>query len=278
MLSSGRIESCMSRLKENNKSGLFPFVTAGDPNLEFTKSLIKSLASSGADGVEIGVPFSDPLADGPTIQRASMRALEAGTNLKSVINMISEIREELKDLPLVIMTYYNPILAMGVDIFVKESSLAGVDAVIVPDLPPEESMNLLKSMEEYPIELVFMLAPTSTDERISLVNEFGGGFIYYVAQMGVTGARESLDKDLNLSLNKINERKKLPVLVGFGIKTPQQAAEVSQFAEGIIVGSALIDLIEQNSNIEDKLDAASKYISSLKSAMNNSFSEKNRRG
>ncbi|MED5580350.1 MAG: tryptophan synthase subunit alpha [Nitrospinota bacterium] len=264
----------MSQLKNNKRSGLFPFITAGDPDLEFTKSLIRSLAASGADGFEIGVPFSDPLADGPTIQRASMRALEDGTNLKSVIKMIAEVREEFKDLPLVIMTYYNPIIAMGVDTFVQESSLAGIDAVIVPDLPPEESVELLKSMEEYPIELVFMLAPTSTDQRISLVNEFGGGFIYYVAQMGVTGARESLDKDLSLSLEKINKEKKLPVLVGFGIKTPEQAAEVSQFAEGIIVGSALIDVIEQNSDREDKLDAAAKYISSLKSAMDNSCSEK----
>ena len=278
MLSSGRIESCMSQLRENNRSGLFPFVTAGDPDLSFTKSLIKSLASSGADGMEIGVPFSDPLADGPTIQRASMRALEGGTNLKSVIKMISEIREDLKNLPLVIMTYYNPIVAMGIDVFVKECSLAGVDAVIVPDLPPEESMLLLKSMEEYPLELVFMLAPTSTEERISLVNKFGGGFIYYVAQMGVTGARESLDKDLNVSLEKINEEKKMPVLVGFGIKTPEQAAEVSQYAEGIIVGSALIDVIEQNSQREDKLEAAAKYIASLKEAMENSSSEENKRG
>ncbi len=278
MLSSGRIESCMSQLRENNRSGLFPFVTAGDPDLSFTKSLIKSLASSGADGIEIGVPFSDPLADGPTIQRASMRALEGGTNLKSVIKMISEIREDLKNLPLVIMTYYNPIVAMGIDVFVKECSLAGVDAVIVPDLPPEESMLLLKSMEEYPLELVFMLAPTSTEERISLVNKFGGGFIYYVAQMGVTGARESLDKDLNVSLEKINEEKKMPVLVGFGIKTPEQAAEVSQYAEGIIVGSALIDVIEQNSQREDKLEAAAKYIASLKEAMENSSSEENKRG
>tara|TARA_Y100000588_G_scaffold387768_1_gene486343 strand:- start:2792 stop:3598 length:807 start_codon:yes stop_codon:yes gene_type:complete len=267
----------MSQLRENNRSGLFPFVTAGDPDLNFTKSLIKSLASSGADGMEIGVPFSDPLADGPTIQRASMRALEGGTNLKSVIKMISEIREDLKNLPLVIMTYYNPIVAMGIDVFVKECSLAGVDAVIVPDLPPEESMLLLKSMEEYPLELVFMLAPTSTEERISLVNKFGGGFIYYVAQMGVTGARESLDKDLNVSLEKINEEKKMPVLVGFGIKTPEQAAEVSQYAEGIIVGSALIDVIEQNSQREDKLEAAAKYIASLKEAMENSSSEENKR-
>ena len=278
MLSSGRIELCMSELKKKNRSGLFPFVTAGDPDLDFTKSLIKSLASSGADGMEIGVPFSDPLADGPTIQKASMRALKGGTNLKSVIKMISEIREELKNLPIVIMTYYNPIVAMGVDVFVKECSLAGVDAVIVPDLPPEESMLLLNSMDEYPIELVFMLAPTSTEERISLVNKFGGGFIYYVAQMGVTGARESLDKDLNISLDKINEGKKLPVLVGFGIKTPEQAAEVSQIAEGIIVGSALIDVIEQNSQREEKLEAAGKYIASLKSAMDNSSSEENKRG
>ena len=278
MLSSGRIELCMSELKKKNRSGLFPFVTAGDPDLDFTKSLIKSLASSGADGMEIGVPFSDPLADGPTIQKASMRALKGGTNLKSVIKMISEIREELKNLPIVIMTYYNPIVAMGVDVFVKECSLAGVDAVIVPDLPPEESMLLLNSMDEYPIELVFMLAPTSTEERISLVNKFGGGFIYYVAQMGVTGARESLDKDLNITLDKINKEKKLPVLVGFGIKTAEQAAEVSQYAEGIIVGSALIDVIEQNSQREEKLEAAGKNIASLKSAMDNSSSEENKRG
>jgi len=270
MGASGRIEACFARLREEGRAGLFPFVAAGDPDLAFTRRLLPALVKAGADGFEIGVPFSDPLADGPTIQRASMRSLAAGTRLRAVIGLVGEVRGEIADCPLVLMTYYNPIIAMGVDDFVRRAAGAGVDAVIVPDLPPEEAGDMIRAMGDCPIEPIFMLAPTSTDERIGLVNRLGGGFIYYVGQMGVTGAREALDAGLAGTLARINRVKSRPVVVGFGIKTPEQAAEVAESADGVIVGSALIDVMEAEADPEAKLRAACRFVGRLREGLERS--------
>lgn len=266
----GRLEARFSRLRARGRAGLFPFVTAGDPDLAFTRELLPLLARAGADGFEIGVPFSDPLADGPTIQRASMRALAGGARLAGVLEMVAEVRPEIPDAPLILMTYYNPIVAMGLAEFARGASTAGADAVIVPDLPPEEAGALLAAMRDCPLEPVFMLAPTSTRERIELVNEAGGGFIYYVGQMGVTGARDALDADLGATLARINRVKSRPVLVGFGIKTPAQAAEAAAHAEGVIVGSALIDAMEAEEAREEKMRAAREYVASLREGLDRS--------
>ncbi len=270
MQDSGRFKACFERLRAQGRAGLYPFVTAGDPDLAFTRRLIPALAEAGADGFEIGVPFSDPLADGPTIQRSSMRSLEKGTTLRAVIDLVAGVRGEMPDAPMVLMTYYNPIIAFGLKEFCAEAARAGADAVIVPDLPPEEAGDLLEAMGEVPLEPIFMLAPTSTEERIDLVNRSGGGFIYYVAQMGVTGARESLASDLGDALERINRVKNRPVAVGFGIKTPEQAAEAGGMGDGVIVGSALIDVMEKESGAEEKLGAACRYIRSLRKALEGS--------
>ena len=266
----GRLEACFNRLRTKGRAGLFPFVTAGDPDLGFTRELLPLMTEAGADGFEIGVPFSDPLADGPTIQRSSMRSLAGGTRLGGVLEMVGEVRADIPDTPLVLMTYYNPIIAMGLAEFVRGASQVGADAVIVPDLPPEEASAIIEIMNDYPLEPVFMLAPTSTQERIELVNDVGGGFIYYVGQMGVTGARDALDSDLGATLTRINRVKDRPVLVGFGIKTPEQAAEVVSHADGVIVGSALIDVMEAEASREGKMRAACDYIASLREGLDRS--------
>lgn len=270
MQSSGRFEALFNQLKTQGRAGLYPFVTAGDPDLAFTRRLLPALAEAGADGFEIGVPFSDPLADGPTIQRSSMRSLKGGTTLKSVIKLVADVRAEVPDAPMVLMTYYNPIIAFGLKKFCSEAARAGADAVIVPDLPPEEAGELLEAMAEVTLEPIFMLAPTSTDARIDLVNRSGGGFIYYVAQMGVTGARDSLATDMGDTLERINRVKSRPVAVGFGIKTPEQAAEAGAIGDGVIVGSALIDVMEREEGDEEKIKAACRYIESLRRALEGS--------
>ncbi|MDA0999549.1 MAG: tryptophan synthase subunit alpha [bacterium] len=270
MEDAGRIEACFVRLKAEARGGLFPYVSAGDPSLEFTRRLLPALAAAGADGFEIGVPFSDPLADGPTIQRAGARSLAAGTTLRAVIAMIAGVRGEIPECPLVLMAYYNPVLVYGLDDFARDAARAGVDGVIVPDLPPEEAGDLLAAMAEYPLAPVFMLAPTSPDSRVKLINDTGKGFIYYVGQMGVTGAREALDADLAGVLERINRVKNRPVVVGFGIKTPEQAAEVAEHADGVIVGSALIDVMEAEEELDKKQAAACRYIGSLRAALGRS--------
>ena len=265
-----RLEACFDRLHVAGRAGLFPFVTAGDPDLDFTRELLPRMIEAGADGFEVGVPFSDPLADGPTIQRSSMRSLAGGTRLSGVLEMVGDVRADIPETPLILMTYYNPIVAMGLAAFVRGASQVGADAVIVPDLPPEEAGTLVEIMNDYPLEPAFMLAPTSTQERIALVNDAGGGFIYYVGQMGVTGAREALDSDLGATLARINRVKGRPVLVGFGIKTPEQAAEVAGQADGVIVGSALIDVMEAQASRGDKIRAACDYIASLRKGLDRS--------
>ncbi|MEK6711755.1 MAG: tryptophan synthase subunit alpha [Nitrospinota bacterium] len=267
MQRSSRLAACFERLRAEGRAGLFPFATAGDPDLAFTRELLPALARAGADGFELGVPFSDPLADGPTIQRSSMRALQGGTRLKDVLALVGEVRRELAEAPIVLMTYYNPIIAFGEGAFAREAARAGADGVIVPDLPPEEAGELLRAMRDFPLDAVFMLAPTSTPSRVELVNGAGSGFIYYVGQMGVTGARDSLDAGLRGSLERLRAVKNRPVLVGFGIKTPEQAADAGENAEGVIVGSALADVMEKEADRRAKLQAASRYVEALRKAL-----------
>lgn len=270
MQKSSRLAACFGRLRAEGRAGLFPFVTAGDPDLAFTRELLPALARAGADGFELGVPFSDPLADGPTIQRSSMRALKAGTRLRDVLALVAEVRGEIPETPIVLMTYYNPVIAFGEGAFAREAARAGADGVIVPDLPPEEGGPLLSAMEEYPLDPVFMLAPTSTPARVEVVNRTGSGFIYYVGQMGVTGARDSLDAGLRGALESLRPVKNRPVLVGFGVKTPEQAADAGEQAEGVIVGSALIDVMEKEADRGAKIKAASRFVGSLRKALEQS--------
>jgi len=238
-----RIDKVLVELKSKGKKAFIPFITAGDPTLGITKSLIKTLESVGADIIELGIPFSDPIADGPSIQRASLRSLEHNTSLKDIISMVAEIRKETQ-IPIVLMGYYNPIFKYGASKFVKDATNAGVDGVIVADLPPEESSELISYAKEYKLATIFLVAPTSTPERVKLIAETCTGYIYCVSSMGVTGARDSVSEMISHTLDKIRKFTDKPIAVGFGVSNPNQAREVAKLADGVIVGSAIVNLIE----------------------------------
>ncbi len=261
-----RIAQTFKRLSREGRKALIPYITAGDPRLSFTRTLLPRLAESGADLIELGIPFSDPIADGPTIQRASQRALASGTTLRRVLGLVGELRDEVET-PLILMTYYNPVVAYGEEALAEDALRAGVDGLIIPDLPPEEAAILREKTLEAGPDLIFMLAPTSTPERVELVKEVGRGFIYYVAQMGVTGARERLPEELAGALLRLSSQKSLPLAVGFGIKTPEQAVRVASMADGVIVGSALIEAMEKTPDEAEKVGAAVRFIRAMAQAL-----------
>jgi tryptophan synthase alpha chain len=260
-----RIDERFTRLKRAGEQALMPYLTAGDPDLATTRALILEFERRGADLVEIGVPFSDPLADGVTIQRASQRALQGGTTLKGILGMVSEVRADCR-LPLLLMSYANPIFHFGIARFAKEAAAAGVDGLIVPDLPPEEAQELSEATGSHDVHLVFLLAPTSSRERIRKIAAASKGFIYYVSLRGVTGARASLSGDLEASLRLIRSMTEKPLAVGFGISTPDHVRLVSRLADGVIVGSAIVSLLERERANPDLLERVGTFVASLKDA------------
>jgi len=223
-----------------------PFVTIGYPSVEATLELVPNLASWGCDIIELGIPFSDPLADGATIQRASNQALQNGVTPKSSLDIAGKIRART-DAALIFMTYYNLVFHFGLDSFCQASAEAGIDGFIIPDLPPEEGVDMEASARKYGLDLIYLLAPTSGDERIELVAQRSSGFIYIVSLAGVTGARESLPVELEEFVSKVRSKTSLPLCVGFGISTPEQAQRVAKIADGVIVGSRLIQLLDGSS-------------------------------
>lgn len=237
----------MSRLesvfKQNNHKALIAYVTVGYPNIETTLNIVPLLADCGCDIVELGIPFSDPMADGATIQHASFKALENGVNTTLCLD-IAKIISKKTSIPLVFMTYYNPIYRYGLEKFCKDCVTAGIDGLIIPELPPEEGDELGNLASKSGVDLIYLLAPTSAEERIKLVARKSRGFIYLVSIAGVTGARRELPPDLGKFILKLKRFAKLPVCVGFGISTPQQAAQVAKTADGVIIGSKLIQLLE----------------------------------
>jgi len=243
----------------NKKTALIPFITAGDPNPKLTVPLMHTLVKAGADLIELGVPFSDPMADGPVIQRASERALAAGTSLTKVLAMVKQFRVDNQTTPVVLMGYLNPIEIMGYEQFAKAAQDAQVDGVLTVDLPPEEATELTKILKHYNIAPIFLLAPTTTTERIKKIVSQAEGYLYYVSLKGVTG---SANLDLNSVAEKLTEIRKhsdLPIGVGFGIKDAKTAAQVAAISDAVIVGSALVQLIENTS--EDKiLEVVSAFI------------------
>ncbi len=244
-----RIEQVFKDLREAGRKALIPYIMAGDPSLEATKKFVSDLERSGADIIEIGVPFSDPLADGPTIQRASERSLQQGTTLKKVLALVKEIKQYC-GIPLVLMTYFNPVFKLGVRRFIKDAVGAGVDGVIIPDLIPEEAAELTGPAGQYGLDTVFLLAPTSTKDRISKVAGVSTGFIYYVSITGITGSRLSMGKAMRDTLNSIKKASEKPVAVGFGISNPQEAARVAGLADGVIIGSAIVKRIAEGRDIK----------------------------
>jgi tryptophan synthase alpha chain len=229
-----------------SKPSLVAYVTCGDPDLATTREIVLAAVEAGAGIIELGVPFSDPLADGPVIQRASERALKHGTSLEQVLKLAAEIREHSQSVGLIVFSYLNPILQMGMSKFCKIARHAGLDGVLITDLPVEESAEYLHEARKNDLVTVFLAAPTSTDQRLKQIAEVSTGFVYAVSRTGVTGARQQMPDDASGLVKRLRRFTKLPVAVGFGISTPEQFASVGKFAEAAVVGSAIVQTIERN--------------------------------
>jgi tryptophan synthase alpha chain len=252
----------------NGNKALVAFFTAGDPNLDASKDIFSVIEKSGADIIEIGVPFSDPLADGPVIQASSHRSLQNKTTLKKIIQFVKDIRSE-SELPVVLMASFNPIFVYGQKKFVCDAVQAGVDGVILPDLPPEEAEEFLGYANEKNLDMIFLLAPTSTPDRIQRIGELSKGFIYYVSLTGTTGVKSALSTNLEEKVSEIKNKVKLPVLVGFGISGPEQAQEAAQYSDGVIIGSAIVKLIEAHSDPVERNRAIADFVSGIKKSLSN---------
>ncbi|RPI33386.1 MAG: tryptophan synthase subunit alpha [Nitrospiraceae bacterium] len=257
---SSRIAKKFKDILRKNSKAFIPYIMAGDPGLQRTKELIRILEDCGADIIELGVPFSDPLADGPTIQKAAQRALDEGVTLKKVIEFVAELRL-ISQIPIILMTYYNPVFKYGEERFARDAAAAGVDGMIVPDLPPDEADNLIKHSRKSGLDTIFLLAPTSTDSRIQKVSRASTGFIYYVPITGITGAKLSLDASLESHIARIREVTGKPIAVGFGISTPEEASAISRYADGVIVGSAIVK------RVADPDEELRRYLLSLRNAI-----------
>lgn len=261
-----RITKTFAELKKRGEAALIPFITAGDPDLVTTLKIMRALERGGADCIELGIPFSDPTADGPTIQRSSERALKRPVSLPAVFRLVRQFRAG-SAVPVVLFGYYNPIFCFGVKKFARQAAAAGADGVLCVDLPPEESDELQRWTDAAGLDLIFLLSPTSGEERIRRAARRGRGFIYYVSVTGVTGARRALDDSVREQVDRVREASSLPVGVGFGISTSKQAAWVAGFADAAVVGSALVERIEKTKGSNAKAKQAGAFIAKLKTAI-----------
>ncbi|HVF41661.1 MAG TPA: tryptophan synthase subunit alpha [Pyrinomonadaceae bacterium] len=239
-----RIGDAFKRLRAEGRRGFIPFITAGDPDLPTTRALVVELARAGATAVELGVPFSDPVADGPTIQRSSERALRRGVSLPDVLSVVADARRET-DVPVVLFGYFNPVLQFGVGRFAEEAARAGADGVLVTDLVPEESADFNVALKRRGLDQIFLVAPTTSDARLRSIAARASGFVYAVSRAGVTGARTDLSAEASRLVARVREVSELPVAVGFGISTPAHVSEVWTYADAAVVGSALVAEIER---------------------------------
>ena len=255
-----RLDMTFARLRERGERALMPYFTAGDPSLAETRRLVMAAERAGADVVELGVPFSDPIADGPVVQRAGTRALAAGASLPRVLELVAGLRADGLKLPIALMTYYNPVLAFGLKSFTRTALDAGADGVIVPDLPYEEA-------EPAGLDLVQFVAPTSTPARVKVIARLSRGFIYVVSVLGITGERRQLPPELDAQIRTLRLVTTKPVCVGFGVSTPEQVAAVGKLADGVIVGSAIVRLIERHTGDPALIDEVAKFIAALKAPL-----------
>ena len=260
-----RIDKTFADLKRRGEAALIPFITAGDPGLKTTLKIMRALEQGGADCIEVGIPFSDPTADGPTIQRSSERALKKTITLPAIFQLLREFRRS-SELPVILFGYYNPFFRYGLEKFARQAAQSGADGVLCVDLPPEESGELKRWTDAVGLDLIFLLSPTSGQDRVRLVARQGRGFIYYVSVTGVTGARRSFDDDLRGQVARVRKAASLPVGVGFGISTPRQAVWIAGFADAAVVGSALVDKIEKTKGNSEKVTQAGEFSAQLKRA------------
>jgi len=262
----GRIGEKFESLRARNEKALIVYLTAGDPSLDVTKNLIFCLEAAGVDTIEIGVPFSDPTADGPVIQAASQRALQTGTALQDVLDLVAEIRRT-SQIPMLLFGYFNPIFTYGVEKFAKATQKAGVDGVLVVDLPPEEAQELRTYTDPAGLDFISLVAPTTGKDRLKNILKTATGFLYYISITGVTGTAAPKIGDIAREVTKIRELTKLPIAVGFGISNAAQAKEIGALADGIVIGSALIKLIDENRDNDNLVKIVSDYAKAIKKAL-----------
>lgn len=261
-----RIDQKFKQLRSRKKKAFITFITAGDPNLTTTEALVLAFAQTGVDIVELGVPFSDPMADGPTIQAASERALKNGTSLAKILKSVENIRQK-SEIPIGLMTYYNPVFHYGEAKFVKDAKQAGVDGLIIPDLPPEEGHSLIKAARKAGLSTVFFLSPTTPKARIKPIAQASTGFIYYVSLTGVTGARTGLSQSIFSNVRTAKRLTNKPICVGFGVSTAAQARDIARVADGVIVGSAIVKEIEANAGKKNLVSNVTRFVSTLVKAV-----------
>lgn len=259
-----RLAPTFAALRGSGRRALVPFLMAGDPTLDATARYLDCFAASGADLLEIGVPFSDPIADGPVNQRAAQRALEGGTTLSDVLDLVASVRSRLAQ-PIVLLSYFNPILRFGLEPFSRRAADVGVDGVVVPDLPPEEGDSLRAAAHQNGLDVIFLAAPTSTDERLARVAASSRGFIYCVSLTGVTGVRDDVGADAESLVARLRRYTDLPICVGFGVSTPHHARQVAAFADGVIVGSAIVSLIERGGT--DVVATLAEFVQALRAGV-----------
>jgi tryptophan synthase alpha chain len=240
----GRIEEAFDDLQRRGKKGFIPFVTAGDPDLQTTEELLVELSRAGATVIELGVPFSDPMADGPVIQRSSERALRHGFAARDLLEMIASVRRRIET-PIILFSYFNPLLQFGLKRLAVEAKAAGVDGVLVTDLSPEEAGEFENELRSQQLDMIFLIAPTSTDERLELVAQHARGFIYAVSRAGVTGVRTSVSAEAEKLVNRMRKFSSLPIAVGFGISNAEQVKDVHRYADAVVIGSAIVSEIER---------------------------------
>jgi len=258
----GRIADSFTNLKRQGKKGFIPFITAGDPDLSTTEKLLVTLAHSGATLIELGVPFTDPMADGPVIQRASERALRNNFGLQEILDTVARARKQV-DVPIILFSYYNPLFQFGLKRLAESAKNAGLDGVLVTDLSPEEAGEFQSELRACDLDMIFLVAPTSTDERLKLVAERASGFIYAVSRAGVTGTRETVSAEAEKLVNRLRKFSELPVAVGFGISSAAQVADVHRYADAVVVGSAIVAEMERLQSSPDLVERIGQLLTGL---------------
>jgi tryptophan synthase alpha chain len=255
-----KISEVFLKATTSNKKLFIPYIVAGDPNIKVTGDFIIALAKAGASIIELGVPFSDPVADGPTIQRASERALAKSTTLQEILDLVRHLRKSgALTVPIVIFSYFNPIYKMGFEVFCKNAEKSGIDGVLLVDLPPEEASGFIKQLHDHNLEIIFLASPTTTATRLQLIDQASTGFVYYVSRLGVTGVQKDISKSLAGEIANLRKFVKKPLAIGFGISTPEQAKTISTYADAVVVGSALVEIIEKNPDSEKAIAALTKF-------------------
>jgi tryptophan synthase alpha chain len=252
-----RIAARFAELKAQGKAAFVPFITAGDPDFETSRAILEALPGAGADVIELGMPFTDPMADGPAVQASSLRALQAGATMARTFELVRGFRQRDNKTPIVLMGYYNPVHARGAEAFVREAAAAGVDGLIIVDLPPEEDAVLLKPAQAAGIDIIRLVTPTTHDARLAKVLSGASGYLYYVSITGVTGTKSFSEDNVKAALTRIRKASNLPVAVGFGIRTPAQAAQIARIADAAVVGSAIVGIVADNQGAgRDKIVAS----------------------